>query len=182
MSVTVSSKISEVDFESGKNIFYYEISSEENLNFDYLIIKNYYVASISISILIEEEKWKIVLDNYTLMHNPNMDEDSERYFIFTKKEMKLLDNNIPKFNKMRIYIYQNSSYWKEYKLNMIKLASDKDLSKEIKEDKIHFDLTPKQQFVFKDINLILLNGKDEINQKYIEISNGKGVSDFNYID
>ena len=117
MSVTVSSKISEVDFESGKNIFYYEISSEENLNFDYLIIKNYYVASISISILIEEEKWKIVLDNYTLMHNPNMDEDSERYFIFTKKEMKLLDNNIPKFNKMRIYIYQNSSYWKEYKLN-----------------------------------------------------------------
>ncbi len=179
MSVNVSSKISEIDFESGKNIFYYEISSEENLSFDYLIIKNYYVASISISISLED-KWKSVLDNITLMQNPGMDEDSERYFIFSKKEMKI-DNSL-NFNKMRIYIYQNQSYWKEYKLNMIKLASDKDLSKEIKEDKIHFDLTPKQQFVFKDINLILLNGKDEINQKYIEISNGKGVSDFNYID
>ena len=181
MSVTVSSKISEIDFESGKNVFYYEISSLDNLVFDYLIIKNYYVASISISILIDEEKWKTVLDNYTLMHNPNMDEDSERYFIFSKKEMKL-NNNIPQFKKMRIYIYQNSSYWKEYKLNMIKIASEKDLSKEIKEDNIHFELTPKQQFVFQDKNIILLNGKDEINQKYIEISNGQGISDFNYID
>ena len=81
MNVNVSSKISEIDFESGKNIFYYEISSEENLSFDYLIIKNYYVASISISIFLED-KWKTVLDNCTLMQNPGMDEDSERYFIF----------------------------------------------------------------------------------------------------
>ena len=179
MSVNVSSKISEIDFDSGKNIFYYEISSEENLSFDYLIIKNYYVASISISISLED-KWKSVLDNFTLMQNPGMDEDSERYFIFSKKEMKI-DNNLH-FSKMRIYIYQNQSYWKEYKLNMVKIASEKDLSKEIKDDKIHFELTPKQQFVFFDKKINLLNGKDEINQKYIEISNGKGVSEFNYID
>ena len=179
MSVNVSSKISEIDFESGKNIFYYEISSEEDLSFDYLIIKNYYVASISISISLED-KWKSVLDNITLMQNPGMDEDSERYFIFSKKEMKI-ENNI-NFKKMRVYIYQNSSFWKEYKLNMIKIVSEKDLSKEINDDKIHFELTPKQQFVFYDKDIILLNGKDEINQKYIEISNGKTVSDFNYID
>ena len=92
-----------------------------------------------------------------------------------------IDNSL-NFNKMRIYIYQNQSYWKEYKLNMVKIASEKDLSKEIKDDKIHFELTPKQQFVFFDKKINLLNGKDEINQKYIEISNGKGVSDFNFID
>ena len=102
------------------------------------------------------------------MNNCDVEEDSEKYFLIQKKNLKIEDND--NYTQMRFYLYQDSIYWKDYTLSTIRFINENDPL--LQSEKVKFDLTPKQKFTFKDRDVTLCIDKDEINQIYNEIVNG----------
>ena len=104
-------KISERKEDLNKH-YYYEIrSNNNNIKFDYILFKNFYVASISLIAYCGNETLNL-LNNYTIMNDPNTEEDSERYIIISSKEFEIEENKFKevKINFMKLYIYINRLY------------------------------------------------------------------------
>ena len=80
-------KISERKEDINKQ-FYYEIRGNNNIKFDYIIFKNFYVSSLSLIAYSGTETHNL-LNNYTIMNDPNTEEDSERYFVISYKEFDI---------------------------------------------------------------------------------------------
>lgn len=160
-------------FFNDKSNFYIDITSTQKINFTYLLIKNFYVASISVSVMVDNE-WKVILDNYVLMQNPDTEEGSEKYFMIPKKNFTIdaMDDN---FTSMRIFLYQDSPYWKDYNLPEIKLIDEENEEEKLSYDKVKFESLSgaKQKYVFKDTGTNIIIDKDELNQKYIDLSKGE---------
>ena len=156
-----------------KSNYYIDITSPQKISFTYLLIKNFYVASISISAMADNE-WKVILDNYVLMQNPDIEENSEKYFMIPKKNFTI-DAMYENFTTMRIFLYQDSPYWKDYNLPEIKLIDDENEEEKVSCDKVKFESLSgtKQKYIFKDIGINIIIDKDELNQKYIDLSKGE---------
>jgi len=175
--------------------FYYEISNANgtNLDFDYIIIKNYYAEKLSISILLNEynnnennennNNFEYVIENMILMPNPNTEEDSEKYFIISKKNFKLFDEKFKEnilIYKIRIFISQSSNCWDIIKLKTIKLIKESDF---LNKNNLLYEIAPKQKIIIKDIKLNLLCDKEDINHYYIKYANNhKQNINLNFID
>ena len=177
--IEISKKI-----EEGNKHYYYEIRSKNNSNiiFDYIMFKNFYVSNISLIALCGSEKITL-LNNYVLMNDPNTEEDSERYIIISSKEFEVDEPKFKelKISSMKLYIYQPSLFWNSFHLDNICVI---DSTKEKQEQKIYYEISPKNKYVFKEDNLHLLDDSEEINQKYIELANkgGNSFSKINFID
>lgn len=169
--ITISKKEKEPSLKENP-LHYFDITSKDYIKFNYILIKNYYVSSIQIKIYIHDE-YQTVLDNYTLMPNPNIEEGAEKYFLIPFKEFKLDNSSIEEviFNTMRIYLIQPSNVWKEYTLSLIKLITEEDLKDENNSKNISYIVNPKSKFVFKEKNATIIDDAEEINQNYIENSN-----------
>ena len=89
--------------------YYYEISSNNDIKFDYILFKNFYVASISLIAYCGNETYNL-LNNYTIMNDPNTEEDSERYFVISSKEFDIEESKFKelKINFMKLYIFKRS--------------------------------------------------------------------------
>lgn len=177
--LSISSKKKQKDLEeNNKPLEYIEVSSDEPLSFTYILIKNFYVASISIMVYYEE-KWHCILENFRLMTDPDSEEDSEKYFIIHRKNTKLEEKQLDDkdYKIMRFYLIQNSLTWKEFNLHLIKLIKDTEDDSEKIFDKVNYQLTSNPKFEFKDRDIYLLNDKEEINQKYIEMTNSANADD-----
>ena len=163
--------------------FYYEIRSTNNIiKFDYILFKNFYVSSISLLAYCDNESF-CLLNNYTIMNDPNTEEDSERYIIISSKEFDLEENKFKeiKINFMKLYIFQPSLLWNCFYLKNLKVINSEtqDL-----EQKIYYELAPRNKYIFKDENIHLIDDSEYINQKYIEIASKRGnpYSKISYID
>jgi hypothetical protein len=168
--ITISDKQNDILLSTTtKPLTYIAITSTNKITFDYLLIKNYYVSSISIRVYYDS-KWVVVLDNYTLMGNPDSEEDSEKYFLISSKELKFESDDSDAFSKdfteLRIYLHQPSEYWKEFNLPYIKLLNQNDLSMN---DNLKFEgaSTNKHKFIFKDRGITLHINNEELNHHYI---------------
>ena len=175
-------KVSERKEDLNKH-FYYEIrSNNNNIKFDYILFKNFYVASISLIAYCGNESYNL-LNNYTIMNDPNTEEDSERYFIISSKEFDIEENKFKeiKINSMKLYIFQPSLLWNCYYLKNLKVINSEtqDL-----DQKIYYELAPRNKYIFKDENIHLIDDSEYINQKYIEIASKRGnpYSKISYID
>ena len=85
-----------------------------------------------------DNEWKVILDNYVLMQNPDIEEDSEKYFMIPKKNFTI-DAMYENFTTMRIFLYQDSPYWKDYNLPEIKLIDDENEEEKVSCDKVKFE-------------------------------------------
>ena len=175
-------KVSERKEDLNKH-FYYEIrSNNNNIKFDYILFKNFYVASISLIAYCGNESYNL-LNNYTIMNDPNTEEDSERYIIISSKEFDIEENKFKeiKINSMKLYIFQPSLLWNCYYLKNLKVINSEtqDL-----DQKIYYELAPRNKYIFKDENIHLIDDSEYINQKYIEIASKRGnpYSKISYID
>lgn len=176
---SISSKKIQKDIEENdKPLTYIEVSSDDPISFTYILIKNFYVASISIMVFYEE-KWHCILENFRLMVDPDSEEDSERYFIIHRKNTKLEEKQLDdkEYKIMRFYLIQNSLMWKDFDLHLIKLLRDTEDDSEKVLDKVIYQLSSKPKFEFKDRELYLLHDKEEINQKYFEMTNSANADD-----
>jgi hypothetical protein len=145
--------------------------------FDYILFKNFYASNISI-VQFVNSKWKCILSDYKLMNDPDCDEDAERYFIINKKQLS------EPFNKdstvLRIYLNQDSNtIWKEFTIRNLKfvkevinstiLENNTDTNNnDTNNELIKYYLTNSRYEINK---LVILNDKEEMNQKYIEMNN-----------
>ena len=175
-------KISERKEDLNKH-YYYEIrSNNNNIKFDYILFKNFYVASISLIAYCGNETYNL-LNNYTIMSDPNTEEDSERYIIISSKEFDVEENKFKeiKINFMKLYIFQPSLLWNCFYLKNLKVINSEtqDL-----EQKIYYELNTRNKYIFKDENIHLIDDSEYINQKYIEIASKRGnpYSKISYID
>ena len=149
--------------------YYYEIRSPSNLiKFDYILFKNYYVASISLLAYCGNESL-CLLNNYTIMSDPNTEEDSERFILISSKEFEIEESKFKelKINSMKLYIFQPSLLWNDFYLKNIKIINS--LNQKV-EQKIYNEISPKNKYIFKDENIHLIDDSEVINQKYIEIA------------
>ena len=164
-------KISERKEDLNKQ-YYYEISANNNIKFDYILFKNFYVASISLIAYSGNESFNL-LNNYTIMNDPNTEEDSERYIIISSKEFDLEESKFKelKINFMKLYIFQPSSLWNCFYLKNLKVINSETQDQE---QKIYYEITPKNKYIFKDENIHLIDDSEFINQKYIEIASKRG--------
>ena len=163
--------------------FYYEIHSTNNIvKFDYILFKNYYVATISLIAYCDNESF-CLLNNYTLMNDPNTEEDSERYIIISSKEFEIDENKFKelKINSMKLYIYQPSLLWNCFYLRNLKIINS---LKQNLEQKIYYEISPKNKYIFKEENMHLIDDSELINQKYIEIASkgGNPYSKLSFVD
>ena len=163
--------------------FYYEIHSTNNIvKFDYILFKNYYVATISLIAYCDNESF-CLLNNYTLMNDPNTEEDSERYIIISSKEFEIEENKFKelKINSMKLYIYQPSLLWNCFYLRNLKIINS--LHQNL-EQKIYYEISPKNKYIFKEENMHLIDDSELINQKYIEIASkgGNPYSKLSFVD
>ena len=163
--------------------FYYEIHSTNNIvKFDYILFKNYYVATISLIAYCDNESF-CLLNNYTLMNDPNTEEDSERYIIISSKEFEFDENKFKelKINSMKLYIYQPSLLWNCFYLRNLKIINS--LHQNL-EQKIYYEISPKNKYIFKEENMHLIDDSELINQKYIEIASkgGNPYSKLSFVD
>ena len=163
--------------------FYYEIHSSNNLiNFDYILFKNFYVASISLIAYCDEESF-CLLNNYTIMSDANTEEDSERYIIISSKEFDIEENKFKelKINYLRLYIFQPSLLWNCFYLKNLKIINS---ATQKQEQKIFYEIAPKNKYVFKEENMHLIDDSEVINQKYIDIASkgGNPYSKLSFID
>ena len=163
--------------------FYYEIHSTNNIvKFDYILFKNYYVATISLIAYCDNESF-CLLNNYTLMNDPNTEEDSERYIIISSKEFEIEENKFKelKINSMKLYIYQPSLLWNCFYLRNLKIINS--LNQNL-EQKIYYEISPKNKYIFKEENMHLIDDSELINQKYIEIASkgGNPYSKLSFVD
>ncbi len=164
-------KISERKEDLNKQ-YYYEIRANNNIKFDYILFKNFYVASISLIAYSGNESFNL-LNNYTIMNDPNTEEDSERYIIISSKEFDLEESKFKelKINFMKLYIFQPSSLWNCFYLKNLKVINSETQDQE---QKIYYEITPKNKYIFKDENIHLIDDSEFINQKYIEIASKRG--------
>ena len=163
--------------------FYYEIRSTNNIiKFDYIVFKNFYVASISLLAYCDNESF-CLLNNYTLMNDANTEEDSERFIIISSKEFEMDENKFKelKINSLKLYIFQPSLLWNCFYLKNLKIINS--LNKN-KEQKIYYEISPKNKYIFKEENIHLIDDSEVINQKYIEIASkgGNPYSKLSFID
>ena len=174
-------KISERKEDLNKQ-FYYEIRANNNIKFDYIIFKNFYVASLSLIAYSGTETHNL-LNNYTIMNDPNTEEDSERYFVISSKEFDIEESKFKelKINFMKLYIFQPSMLWNCFYLKDLKVINSEiqDL-----EPKIYYELSPRNKYILKDGNIHLIDDSEYINQKYIEIASKREnpYSKITYID
>ena len=164
-------KISERKEDLNKQC-YYEIRANNNIKFDYILFKNFYVASISLIAYSGNESFNL-LNNYTIMNDPNTEEDSERYIIISSKEFDLEESKFKelKINFMKLYIFQPSSLWNCFYLKNLKVINSETQDQE---QKIYYEISPKNKYIFKDENIHLIDDSEFINQKYIEIASKRG--------
>ena len=163
--------------------FFYEIRSTNNLiKFDYIVFKNYYVASISLLAYCGNESL-CLLNNYTLMNDANTEEDSERYIVISSKEFEIEENKFKelKINSMKLYIFQPSLLWNTFYLKNLKIINSMNQKQE---QKIYYEIAPRNKYIFKDKNIHLIDDSEIINQKYIEIASkgGNPYSRISFID
>ena len=175
-------KISERKEDLNKH-YYYEIrSNNNNIKFDYILFKNFYVASISLIAYCGNETYNL-LNNYTIMNDPNTEEDSERYIIISSKEFEMEESKFKeiKINFMKLYIFQPSLLWNCFYLKNLKVINSETQEQE---QKIYYELAPRNKYIFKDENIHLIDDSEYINQKYIEIASKRGnpYSKISYID
>ena len=175
-------KISERKEDLNKH-YYYEIrSNNNNIKFDYILFKNFYVASISLIAYCGNETLNL-LNNYTIMNDPNTEEDSERYIIISSKEFEIEENKFKevKINFMKLYIYQPSLLWNCFYLKNLKVINSE--TQDI-DQKIYYELSPRNKYIFKDENIHLIDDSEYINQKYIEIASKRAnpYAKISYID
>ena len=165
-------KISERKEDINKHYFYEISSNNNNIKFDYIIFKNFYVASISLIAYSGTESYNL-LNNYTIMNDPNTEEDSERYYVISSKEFDIEENKFKeiKINNMKLYIFQPSLLWNCYYLKNLKVINSE--TKE-QEQKRYYELAPRNKYIFKDENIHLIDDSEYINQKYIEIASKRG--------
>ena len=162
--------------------FFYEIRSTNNLiKFDYILFKNYYVASISLLAYCGNESL-CLLNNYTLMNDANTEEDSERYIVISSKEFEIDENKFKelKINSIKLYIFQPSLLWNTFYLKNLKIINSMNQKQE---HKIYYEIAPRNKYIFKDKNIHLIDDSEIINQKYIEIASkgGNPYSKINFI-
>ena len=163
--------------------FYYEIRSTSNIiKFDYIVFKNFYVASISLLAYCDNESF-CLLNNYTLMNDANTEEDSERFIIISSKEFEMDENKFKelKINSLKLYIFQPSLLWNCFYLKNLKIINSLNQNKE---QKIYYEISPKNKYIFKEENIHLIDDSEVINQKYIEIASkgGNPYSKLSFID
>ena len=165
-------KISERKEDINKHYFYEISSNHNNIKFDYIIFKNFYVASISLIAYSGTESYNL-LNNYTIMNDPNTEEDSERYIVISSKEFDIEENKFKeiKINNMKLYIFQPSLLWNCYYLKNLKVINSETQEQE---QKIYYELSPRNKYIFKDENIHLIDDSEYINQKYIEIASKRG--------
>ena len=138
-------KISERKEDLNKQ-FFYEIRANNNIKFDYIIFKNFYVASLSLIAYAGTETYNL-LNNYTIMNDPNTEEDSERYFVISSKEFDIEESKFKelKINFMKLYIFQPSMLWNCFYLKDLKVINSEtqDL-----DPKIYYELSPRNKYIF----------------------------------
>ena len=174
------SKISERKEDLNKN-YYYEIRLNRT-KFDYILFKNYYVASISLIAYCGQETYNL-LNNYTIMNDPNTEEDSERYIVISSKEFEIEETKFKELeiNFLKLYIFQPSLLWNCFYLKNLKVINSETQDQE---QKIYYELSPRNKYIFKDENIHLIDDSEYINQKYIEIASKRGnpYSKISFID
>ena len=163
--------------------YYYEIHSTNNIiKFDYILFKNYYVASISLLAYCDNESF-CLLNNYTIMNDANTEEDSERFIIISSKEFEIDENKFKelKINSLKLYIFQPSLLWNSFYLKNLKIINSLN---QCQNQKIYYEISPKNKYIFKDENMHLIDDSETINQKYIEIASkgGNPYSKLSFID
>ena len=129
--------------------FYYEIRSTSNIiKFDFIVFKNFYVASISLLAYCDNESF-CLLNNYSLMSDANTEEDSERYFIISSKEFEVDENKFKelKINSLKLYIFQPSLLWNCFYLKNLKIINSLNQKQE---QKIFYEISPKNKYIFKE--------------------------------
>jgi hypothetical protein len=173
INFTISNKKTEFLDES-KPLYYIEIVPDKKnrfQDFDYIIIKNFYTHTINI-VQHSNNKWKCILGDYKLMTDSDCDEESEKFFVIHRKQLE--DNGLSEDAKlMRIYLTQESPYWKEFDLQEIKFINEKKLSED-NETSFKYNMNNSR---FEIGNFTILNDKEEINQKFIEIMKLNNSSD-----
>ena len=149
--------------------YYYEIRSPSNLiKFDYILFKNYYVATITLLAYCGNESL-CLLNNYTIMSDANTEEDSERFILISSKEFEIEESKFKELqiNSMKLYIFQPSLLWNDFYLKNLKIINS---SEQKQEQKIYYEISPKNKYIFKEENIHLIDDSEVINQKYIEIA------------
>ena len=163
--------------------YYYDIQSKSNnIKFDYVFFKNFYVASISLIAFCENESITL-LNNYTIMNDANTEEGSERYILISSKEFEIDENKFKelKINSLKLYIFQPSLLWNLFYLKNLKIINSLNQNQD---QRIYYEISPKNKYIFKDENMHLIDDSEVINQKYIEIASkgGNPYSKLNFID
>jgi len=163
--------------------YYYDIQSKSNsIKFDYVFFKNFYVASISLIAYCGNESITL-LNNYTIMNDANTEEGSERYILISSKEFEVDENKFKdlKINSLKLYIFQPSLLWNLFYLKNLKIINS--LNQNL-EQRIYYEISPKNKYIFKDENMHLIDDSEVINQKYIEIASkgGNPYSKLSFID
>ena len=105
--------------------YYYEIRSPSNLiKFDYILFKNYYVATITLLAYCGNESL-CLLNNYTIMSDANTEEDSERFILISSKEFEIEESKFKELqiNSMKLYIFQPSLLWNDFYLKNLKIIN-----------------------------------------------------------
>ena len=103
------------------------------------------------------------------MSDANTEEDSERFILISSKEFEIEESKFKelKINSMKLYIFQPSLLWNDFYLKNIKIINS--LNQKV-EQKIYYEISPKNKYIFKDENIHLIDDSEVINQKYIEIA------------
>ena len=163
--------------------YYYDIQSKNNsIKFDYVFFKNFYVASISLIANCENESITL-LNNYTIMNDANTEEGSERYVLISSKEFEIDENKFKelKINSLKLYIFQPSLLWNLFYLKNLKIINSLNQNQE---QRIYYEISPKNKYIFKEENMHLIDDSEVINQKYIEIASkgGNPYSKLSFID
>ena len=163
--------------------YYYDIQSKSNsIKFDYVFFNYFYVASISLIAYCENESITL-LNNYTIMNDANTEEGSERYVLISSKEFEIDENKFKelKINSLKLYIFQPSLLWNLFYLKNLKIINSLNQNQE---QRIYYEISPKNKYIFKDENMHLIDDSEVINQKYIEIASkgGNPYSKLSFID
>lgn len=165
INFTISNKKTEFLDES-KPLYYIEIIPDKKnkfQDFDYIIIKNFYTHTINI-VQHSNGKWKCILGDYKLMTDPDSDEESEKNYVINRKLLE--ENGLSEDAKLlRIYLTQESPFWKEFDLQEIKFLNEKKLIED-NDTSLKYNMNNSR---FEMETFTILNDKEEINQKFIEI-------------
>jgi hypothetical protein len=165
-----------LELQNNPFLYYYEITPkifDDNFafDFDYILFKNFYTASINI-LQFHDRKWKTILNEFTLMTDPDSDEEGEKYFLLEK-------GNFENFNIhatiMRIYLTQECTDWKSFCLSEIKFLKEKfiqdssnESNSQLGRNHLKYD---QSNSTFQIGKFIILHDKEDINRKYLEINN-----------